>query len=339
MELSTLSPAGPRRRLSQKLTGRLVMAILALAPLVAGNAYAQDAFPNRPFTFVVPFSPGSGTDNSARVIAENFSKLAGQPVVVENRPGANGFIAVQHVLKAPADGYTVFIGSNSTLAVNAALFKALPYDPIKDFKPIAGVVRGPVVLIVPGNSPYATLDELIQAALAEPGKLNFAGGSAGYQLMGELFNETAGIDAVHVPYKGAPEAVLAVASGQVDFAVVDVSASLELIRSGRIRALIAAADQRLENLPDVPTSAEAGIPGYTPYTWVAAMVSSETPQAIADTVSGLFAKVLETSQSYEFFANLNLLPMVTDPQSLGKFQQEEVALWKRVVQKAGVPQL
>lgn len=325
-------PAGVRRVIQGVAALMVILVALAMMP----GAYAQDAFPNRPFTFVVPFSPGSGTDNSARVIAENFAKLAGQPVVVENRPGANGFIAVQQVLKAPADGHTIFVGSNSTLAVNAALFKDLPYDPVADFTPIAGVVRGPVVLIVPGNSPYKTLDELVQAARANPDKMNFAGGSAGYQLMGELFNEIAQIDTTHVPYKGAPEAVLAVASGQVDFAVVDVSASLELIRAGRVNALIAAADKRLDNLPDVPTSAEAGLPDYTPYTWVAAMVSSKTPQPVADKLSGLFEQVLNNSRSHEFFANLNLLPMATDPKALGEFQKEEVALWKRIAQKAGV---
>jgi len=325
-------PAGVRRVIQGVAALMVILVALAMMP----GAYAQDAFPNRPFTFVVPFSPGSGTDNSARVIAENFAKLAGQPVVVENRPGANGFIAVQQVLKAPADGHTIFVGSNSTLAVNAALFKDLPYDPVADFTPIAGVVRGPVVLIVPGNSPYKTLDELVQAARANPDKMNFAGGSAGYQLMGELFNEIAQIDTTHVPYKGAPEAVLAVASGQVDFAVVDVSASLELIRAGRVNALIAAADKRLDNLPDVPTSAEAGLPDYTPYTWVAAMVSSKTPQPVADKLSGLFEQVLNNSRSHEFFANLNLLPMATDPKVLGEFQKEEVALWKRIAQKAGV---
>lgn len=325
-------PAGVRRIIQGLAALTVILVALGMMP----GAYAQDTFPNRPFTFVVPFSPGSGTDNSARVIAENFAKLAGQPVVVENRPGANGFIAVQQVLKAPADGHTIFVGSNSTLAVNAALFKDLPYDPVADFTPIAGVVRGPVVLIVPGNSPYKTLDELVQAARANPGKMNFAGGSAGYQLMGELFNEIAQIDTTHVPYKGAPEAVLAVASGQVDFAVVDVSASLELIRAGRVNALIAAADKRLDNLPDVPTSAEAGVPDYTPYTWVAAMVSSKTPQPVADKLSSLFEQVLNNSRSHEFFANLNLLPMATDPKALGAFQKEEVALWKRIVQKAGV---
>lgn len=325
-------PAGVRRVIQGVAALMVILVALAMMP----GGYAQDAFPNRPFTFVVPFSPGSGTDNSARVIAENFAKLAGQPVVVENRPGANGFIAVQQVLKAPADGHTIFVGSNSTLAVNAALFKDLPYDPVADFTPIAGVVRGPVVLIVPGNSPYKTLDELVQAARANPDKMNFAGGSAGYQLMGELFNEIAQIDTTHVPYKGAPEAVLAVASGQVDFAVVDVSASLELIRAGRVNALIAAADKRLDNLPDVPTSAEAGLPDYTPYTWVAAMVSSKTPQPVADKLSGLFEQVLNNSRSHEFFANLNLLPMATDPKVLGEFQKEEVALWKRIAQKAGV---
>jgi tripartite-type tricarboxylate transporter receptor subunit TctC len=160
------------------------------------------AFPSKPIKLIVPFGPGSGTDTSARYFGRKLQELTGQPVVVENKAGANGFIAVKQVLSAPADGYTVFIGSNSTLAVNAALFRHLPYDPLTDFAPLTMMMRSPAMLAVMPQAAYSDLKGLISHARANPGKVNFGAGSAGYQLMGELFNDAARIETVHVPFKG-----------------------------------------------------------------------------------------------------------------------------------------
>jgi len=161
---------------------------------------------NRPIRFVVPFPPGSGTDTSARYFARKLTELSGQPVVVDNRAGGNGFIAVRAVLAAPADGSTVFVGSNSTLAVNVALFKSLPYDPVADFAPLSMLMRSPALLVVPGQAEQQTLGDLISAARARPDALNYGAGSAGYQLMAELFNDAARVQTHHVPFKGAGEA-------------------------------------------------------------------------------------------------------------------------------------
>src|SRR3954468_23837176 len=164
----------------QFLFATAALAVAALAP--TASALAQD-YPSRPIKFVVPFPPGSGTDTSARYFGRKLTELTGQPVVVENRPGANGFIAVQQVLSAPANGYTVFVGSNSTLAVNVALFKKLPYNPQVDLAPLSMMMRAPALVVVPPQSPYKSLPDLVAAAKAQPGKLNHGGGSAGYQLM------------------------------------------------------------------------------------------------------------------------------------------------------------
>ncbi|MEY3872798.1 MAG: hypothetical protein RLZZ296_1793, partial [Pseudomonadota bacterium] len=232
-----------RRTLIAGLAGVALLGAVAMAPAMA------QGFPNKPIKFVVPFPPGSATDTSARYFAKKLSEMTSQPVIIENKAGGNGFIAVRAVLSAPADGYTVFIGSNSTLAVNTALFKTLPYDPIADFSPLTMMVRAPALLIVPGGSSHTTLTELIAAAKAKPGALNYAHGSAGYQLMAELFNETANVKTYGVPFKSATDSVVAVASETVQLAFVEITSAQELVKSGKLRALAVASANRIAVLP------------------------------------------------------------------------------------------
>ncbi|MFT3800047.1 MAG: tripartite tricarboxylate transporter substrate binding protein [Burkholderiaceae bacterium] len=312
----------------------------AAAQSAAGSAAAGTSagdYPSHPIRFIVPFPPGSGTDTSARYFGKKISEMTGQPVVIENRAGGNGFIAVQQVLSAPADGYTIFIGSNSTLSTNAALFKKLPYDPVADFAPISTLVKGPALLIVPPDSPYKTLAEFIDAARKQPGKLNYGAGSAGYQLMGELFAESTGTKLLHVPYKGASDAVTAVAAGNVDFSPVDISAAVELARSGKVRALAVAADQRSSALPDVPTAGEAGASGYTAYTWVAAMAPAHTPKPVVDKLTELFVAIVGQPETRDFYVRQGQEVAPAGPDYLRKFQRDEIALWKRIAEVAKVP--
>ena len=299
-------------------------------------AMAQ-SFPSKPIKFVVPFGPGSGTDTSARYFAKKLQEATGQPVVVENKPGANGFISVKQVLAAPADGYTVFIGSNSTLAVNAALFKALPYDPVKDFAPLTMMMRAPAMLTVGPKAAYGDLKGLIQFAKANPGKVNFGAGSAGYQLMGELLNDAAQIQTVHVPFKGAGETMTAVAGGTVDYAFAEVTAVQELAKAGRVKALAVASDQRVATAPDVPTASEAGLPGFEAYTWVGAMVSAKTPAAETAKLAELFTAISKADETRAFYERIGATPMTGGPTQMHEFQKNEIALWKRIVQKAKVP--
>lgn len=299
---------------------------------------ARRGFPSHPIKFVVPFGPGSGTDTSARYFARQLQTLTGQPVVVENKPGANGFIAVKSVLSAPADGYTVFIGSNSTLAVNAALFKELPYDPVKDFAPLTMMMRSPAMLAVSPKAPYSTLKDLIAYGRAHPGKVNFGAGSAGYQLMGELLNDAAGLKAVHVPFKGASEAITAVAASTVDYTFAEVTAVQELAKDGRVKVVAVASDQRVGTSPDVPTAAEAGLPGFEAYTWVGAMVSAKTPPAETARLAELFTQISKMPDTRAFYERLGATPMTGGPTQMHEFQKNEIALWQRIVKKAGVPQ-
>ena len=311
----------------------LVLGITTLAVLPVA---AQD-FPSKSIKFVVPFPPGSGTDTSARYFGKKLGEMTGQTVVVDNKPGANGFIAVRAVLAAPADGYTVFVGSNSTLAVNAALFKALPYDPQTDLAPLSMMMRSPAALIVPPNGP-STLAELIASAKAQPDKLDYGAGSAGYQLMAELFNDQAKVQTHHVPFKGASEAITAVASGTVALAFADVTGASELVKAGKIKALAIASDKRVAALPQVPTASEAGLPGFTAYTWVGAMVHAKTPKAEADKLAALLTQIENLPETKAFYERLGAEVMNGGPDEMRAFQAAEIKLWKTIAAKAKVEQ-
>ena len=324
--------------MSFKILKSLLLSTFTLALLSSATlAFAQD-FPNKPIKFIVPFPPGSGTDTSARYFGKKLGDLTGQPVVVENRPGANGFIAVRALLAAPADGYTVFVGSNSTLAVNVALFKKLPYDPQVDMSPLSMMMRAPTLVVVPVNSPYKTMLELVTAARAQPGKLNYASGSAGYQLMAESLNDNAKIETHNVPFKGASEALVAVVSGTVDMAFSDITAAYELVKGGKLRALAVASDRRAPALPLVPSMAEAGVPGFTAYVWVGAMVSAKTPKAETEKLAALLAQIERLPETKEFYERLGAETMTGGADEMRKFQTSEIALWKRIAIKAKVEQ-
>ena len=323
-------------------TRRFALRSLAAASLLAATAVSApfayaDGFPSKTIKFVVPVGPGSGTDTSARYFAKKLQDLTGQAVVVENKPGANGFMAVKQVLSAPADGYTVFIGSNSTLAVNAALFKQLPYDPVGDFSPLTMMMRSPAMLAVAPSAPYQDLKGLLAYAKANPGKVNFGAGSAGYQLMGELLNDTAKVQTVHVPFKGAGETTTAVASGTVDFTFAEVTAVQELAKGGRVKVFAVASDKRVGTSPDVPTFAEAGLPGFEAYTWVGAMVSAKTPAAETQKLAELFTQISKMDETRAFYERIGATPMTGGPQQMREFQKNEIALWKRIVVQAKVP--
>ena len=324
-------------RLPPHFSRRSALAAITLGATAALSPalHAQD-FPSKPIKFIVPFGPGSGTDTSARYYSKKLQELTGQPVVVENRPGGNGFIAVKQALAAPADGYTVFIGSNSTLAVNTALFKTLPYDPQKDFAPLTMLMRAPAVVIAPGDGDVKVLKDLVAKAQANPGKVNFGAGSAGYQLMGELFNDVAKAQTVHVPFKGAGEVATAVAGHTVDYAFAEATSVQELIKAGRLKGLAVASDTRIAALPNVPTAKEAGLPGIEAYTRVGAMVNAKTPPDIAAKLAGWFTQIANHPETQQFYANLGATAMGGGPAQMTQFQADEIALWKRIATQAKI---
>ena len=319
----------------QRIRGLLLVWALALvaAPGWPQNNPSTEA---KPLKFIVPFPPGSGTDTSARYYARKITELTGLSVVVENKPGANGFIAVRAVLSAPADGTTVFVGSNSTLAVNAALFKQLPYDPVGDFAPLSMLMRAPALMIAPPQLPQSNLQEFIQAARSKPSDFSYGSGSAGYQLMAELFNDAARTQIMGVPFKGASEAVTAVASGTVQLAFAEMTSAQELVKSGRIRALAVASDKRSGVLPQVPTASEAGLPGFVAYSWVAAAVNARTSKEDTERLAQWFTRIANLAETREFYERMGAEVMRGGPQEMRAFQQDEIKLWKRIAAQAKV---
>lgn len=314
-----------------------IASLAAMGTTLPFAAQAQpSSFPTHPIKFVAPFPPGSGTDVNARLFAKKIGELGGQPVSVENKPGGNGFIGVAATLNAPADGYTVFIGSNSTFSTNAATFKSLPYDPIADFTPITVIARGPCLLLVPQKSPYKTLDDLIADARKRPTELNYGSGSVSYTLFSEWLNELAKIKTTTINFKGAGEAINATLAGTVDFAIVDATGAYELVKSGRVRALAYTGPKRALQVPKVPTSAEAGLPEFLPYNWVGAAVSSKTPPEVAKRLTELFKQAAATQEVQDYYAKIGSELLMTSPQEFRKFQTEEIARWKRLAQDVGL---
>lgn len=301
--------------------------LLPLAAAAAGDA----EYPSRPMRFVVPFPPGSGTDTTARVFAKKITDLTGQGIVVENKPGGNGFIGVQTVLGAPPDGYTVFIGSNSTLSTNAATFRKLPYDPLTDLAPVSLLSRGPCLVLVPANSRYTSLKALLDAAREKPQVLNYGSGSMSYTLYTEWLNEQAGVKTTGVPYKGAGDAINAVLAGNVDFAVVDAGGALELAKSNKVRALALTAPKRSPLLPDVPTTAEAGLPNYECFNWVAAMLPAKAPPALVQKLHTLFKEAGASDEVKNYFKRYTSDLIMSTPAELRQYQTDEITRWKRLM--------
>jgi len=258
---------------------RLVAFVLAFAFALPG-AWAQQAYPARPVTFVVPFAAGSATDQIARALGQSVGAQSKVAVVVEDKPGASGFIAAQQVARAAPDGYTVLITTNTTHAANEHLYKAMPYDPVKDFAPVTLLGKGGQIMIVKTAVPAKTVGEFIALAKRQPGKLSFGSGSSSSRVAGELLQQMAGIQLLHIPYKSNPLAVTDLLGGQIDMMITDTATGLPQVKSGKVRALGVTAKTRSPLAPDVPTIDEAGVKGYEMGYWFAAYVPAKTPDAV-----------------------------------------------------------
>ena len=315
---------------------RSLIAAAALSLAFGQSAIAQNAFPDKPITFVVPFAAGSATDQLARALGQSVTEQTRQPVVVENRAGASGMIAAQAVAKAKPDGYTVLISTNTTHAANEHLYKKLPYDPVADFAPLAGLGKGGQVLVVPEKSPFKSVADLLAFAKANPDKLSFGSGSSSSRVAGELLKQLGHIDLLHVPYKSNPLAITDLLGGQIDLMITDVSTGIPQIKAGKLRALGYSTATRSSMLPDVPTIAEAGVPGYDMGYWFAAWAPAGTPAPVVETLNKLLVNAVNSPAAKTFFANSGSEPWTTTPQELAQFQAEETKKWGDVIQKAGI---
>ena len=320
------------------LPTRTLMALgTAAATLLALPAAAQD-YPSKPITMVVPFGPGSGTDQMARLYAKALGDQVKVPIVVENKGGANGFIAAQYVAKAAPDGYTLMMTTNTTHAANEHLFKKIPYDPVKDFAPIGLLATGQMLLLVKPDSPYKSVADLLAAARKTPGKLDFGSGSSSSQVAGDLLKQMAHVDMLNVPYKSNPQAITDLIGGRFTFMFSDTPTALPQVQGGKLRALATSGSHRVAALPDLPTVAEAGVKGYDVSYWFAAYAPAGTPPAIVAKLNQMFNKASATDEVKAYMKQTSGTLTSSTPEGLAKFQATESKKWGEVIRAAGIEQ-
>jgi tripartite-type tricarboxylate transporter receptor subunit TctC len=311
-----------------------VAAALALAPLAA---QAQAPFPAKPITIIVPFSAGGTTDILARVVGQYMSKDLGQPVIVDNRAGAAGNIGAQIVARAAPDGYTLLMGTVGTHAINQSLYKKMPFDPIKDFAPLSRVALVPNLLVANPSQPYKTVKEMIAYAKANPGKITFAssGNGTSIHLSGELFQHMAGVEMQHIPYRGSAPAVTDLIGGQTAVMFDNMPSSIAYVKSGKLRALAVTTPKRSPALPDVPTIAEAGLPGYSATSWFGLLAPASTPAPVVGKLNASILKALADPEVKKKLAEQGAEPHGEKPEQFAEFIRSETAKWGKTVKQSG----
>ena len=275
-------------------------------------------------------------DATARVLAEQMAKTLGQPVVVDVKPGASGMIGADFVAKSKPDGYTIFIGTNSTHAANQSLFLKVPYDYVKDFVPISGIAQGVNMLVAGPHLQVNSVADLTALARSKPGKLTFGWGSSSTRAGGELYKQLTGVNVVDVPYKTNPQATSDVLGGQIDFMFADFVTAVPLAKGGKLKALAVSGTKRSAAMPDVPSMQEAGVTGYDMTWWVAAWAPAGTPADIVAKLNAAFAQAIQSPQSLAYFQNSGLEPFATSSEQLMKFQIAEYDKWRKIVTTAGI---
>jgi tripartite-type tricarboxylate transporter receptor subunit TctC len=312
--------------------------LLSLAVLFAPlAATAQSNWPDKPIRIIVPFTAGSGTDIVARIIAEPMSRSLGQPIVIENRPGAGGTLGAAQVAKSAPDGYTLLVHSAGHVA-NSSIYSQLSYDTLKDFAGVTPLASLPNVLVVAPSKGFKTVGDLVKKARANPGVLNYgsAGNGSATHMNAEIFRLSAKFDAQHVPYKGTPEAMTETATGRIDFFFAPMSSALPMIKDGRLVALAVGTAQRSPLLPDVPTTLEAGFPQSDYVFWVAMFAPAATPRPIIDRLNAEALKALAMPEIKEKLVVLGAEPMPMTPAAFDAFLKSETARMAQVVKSAGI---
>ncbi len=324
-----------RRRLLT-LTAASLAAPLIL-PLTARQAGAQSAaFPSRPLRIIVPFLAGSGSDSGARAYAEVIGRHLGQPVVVDNRPGGSGAVAALAVKAAPADGHTLFIGSNSPMAVNFVLSKSLPYDPIKDFRAVHGMLAGPAAILVKPDSPIRSVADLTAAARREKRPVTIGNYSEGYMLIATWLGLVGGFEVNHVTYKGGAQMQTDLIGGQLEVGTNDLSGVAPLMREGRLRAIAITAEKRDPKFPDVPTVKESGFPEFETYTWAGFFVRSETPDDVTAKLAEAIRVAMNSPEGKAYQAANTTTPLMLGPKEFGDYQRREIDRFRKIAEQAGL---
>ncbi|REE93657.1 Bug family tripartite tricarboxylate transporter substrate binding protein [Cupriavidus plantarum] len=321
----------------RRLLAATVMTMAGLPALLAATpASAADAWPGRPLRLVVPFAAGSGTDAVARIAAKELGDALGQNVVVDNRPGANGAIAAELVAQAAPDGYTLFMTTNTTHSANPSLMKKLPYDPIKDFTPVARMGNLPFMLVINPKLPVNSVAELIAYAKSHPG-MSYASGNSTGIVSGATLGRMAGIDLLHVPYKSTPPAMTDVIAGQVPMMFVDVAAGIANVKAGKMRALAVTTAQRSRLLPDLPPIGDTpGLKGFDITSWNGVFAPARTPQPIVERLNRELTKIAGSKDVAPRFEALGFEAFGQTPQQFASFVNSELVKWTRLVKDAGI---
>lgn len=298
---------------------------------------AQD-YPNKPVRLIAPFVPGGPTDIIARVVAQKLGQNLGQTVVVDNRGGASGAIGCEIAARSAPDGYTLMIGSSGNLAVAPALYAKLPYDPVKDFQPITQTTAGPQIVVVHPSVAAKSVQELIALARAKPGSLNYASGGAGTttQLGPELFKSMAGVDIVHVPYKGTGQALSDLMGGQVQMMMSSLLPAMPHVKAGRLRGLAVTSLKRTAALPDMPTMAESGVPGFETTSWHGLVVPARTPKAISARLHTEMVKMLNQPDVKALFLSQGMETVGSSPEQFAAYIKHETEKWTKVIKMIGL---
>ena len=311
-------------------------AIIAISAGMTGAAWGQ-GYPGKPIRIIVPYPPGGGNDIVVRAIGQKLSENFAQSVIVENKPGGGTLIGAEAAAKSPADGYTVFLGTIATLAINPSLYRQLPYDAIRDFVPVTQIVSYPLVLVTHPGLPVKSVSELIAYAKERPGTVLYAsfGNGSSPHLGTELLKTMTGIDIVHVPYKGGPPAIADLLGGQVAMMFVDLPPTIQHIRSGRLRALAMSTLQRTPLMPDLPTMMEVGVPGFGFSSWAGLVVPAGTATEIVNRLHGEVVRVLAYPEVAKQLSGLGADPVGSTPQQFADLIKSETAMWAKVVKESG----
>jgi tripartite-type tricarboxylate transporter receptor subunit TctC len=313
--------------------------LFASSLLAAGAAFAADSptFPSKPVRFVVPFPAGGPLDIAARAIGQELAQQWKQPVIIDNRAGAGGNIGADFVAKAAPDGYTIVMGAVSTHAINVSLYRKLPYDPVNDFAPVTLVTTVPNILVVHPSLPARTVRELVTLAKSRPGQLHFASGSTGSagHLAGELFKSMAGVDLVHVPYKGAAPAVVDLLGGHVELMFDNLASALPNVRAQRLRALAVTTRHRSALLPELVTLDEVGLKGFDIGTWFGVLAPAATPREIIQTLNAGMLRALASANTRERFTLLGAVPAGGTPEQFAALIKSEIGKYEKIVRASG----
>lgn len=325
--------------MKQKLVIAAIAAFAAMTTAVTTAALAQEDYPSRPITWVVPFPPGGVTDSGARTVAKVLGEKLGQPVVIENKPGAGGIVGAEYVVNSKKDGYTFLYASNGVVVTYPFLYKKMSFDPKKDLIPVHGMADSPMLVMVRADTPYKTLADLIDFAKKNPGKLNYASVGLGstQHLLAELFQKEAGIKMTHIPYKGSSPALTDMLGGTIDVMFDYPILMQPQMNAGKLRALAVSSQKRLTNLPDVKTIAEQGYPGTVFTAWATIVLPAGTPQPIVDKLAGAFGKSLEDPGIVKYFDDQGAGVMQgVAKEKLAKFYDDERVKMKEIVDRAGI---